>query len=96
MSRYNLSSREFLAEAEKAVCDYVCMDTRKDFLDICKGITTVWFSHVLGNKKAIITVLGTNKMYEVTYNSCEGKMYLDVYSKDTNIVINLEGDDQIV
>ncbi len=46
----------------------------------------VWFTHVLGYKKACIYGLVMGKLYaEVTYNLDNDDMYVDVYTKTSNV-----------
>ena len=46
------------------------------------------FSHVLGNKKCLAIDSGfNNRYYEVTYNAREGEMYVDIYEKKHNDVV---------
>ena len=49
------------------------------------GIQMVWYAHILGHKKAILIDIGPDKrIYEVTYDSNRGFMYVDSYNKKHN------------
>lgn len=82
---------QFVEKARRIVYDYVV-----DHPDIDPGITmtdiyVVWFSKTLQNWKAVIsTTIDDDKIYEVISNGDKGEIYLDVYRKAENFVINDE------
>lgn len=52
-----------------------------------RQIQMVWFSHILGSKKAILIDSGkNNRIYEVTYNSKKDELYIDTYEKQVNVL----------
>ena len=51
-------------------------------------IYMVWFSRILGHMKGMFIDRGNNnRYYEVTYHSKEDEMYIDMYEKKKNIVV---------
>jgi hypothetical protein len=52
------------------------------------ALQTVWQTHLLGNKKAILCDLNpdNNFLYEVTYNGFHNEFYVDKYDKLANAV----------
>lgn len=78
-----MTSYEFEVAAKNAVIAVVQKKYGETY-DITK-IQTVWFAHVLGNKKAILIDNGMNmRMYEVTYNREKNELYVDIYEKQHN------------
>lgn len=49
----------------------------------------VWSCYILGNRKYMIGITGSDHYFEVTYNKSKGEWYLDVYDKTDNQVIKL-------
>ena len=81
-----MTSYEFEVAAKNAVIQ-VCREQFDEIRDITE-IQTVWFAHLLGNKKAILIDNGENRrFYEVTYNQSQPEMYVDVYDKLSNTVL---------
>lgn len=79
-----MTSYEFEVAAKTAVIKVVKEKYGEEY-DIA-GIQMVWFTHVLGNKKAILIDLGTNaRLYEVTYNYEKDELYVDCYQKTENV-----------
>ena len=82
-----MTSYEFEIAAKNAVAQ-VCKVQFGEHYDISR-IQTVWFAHLLGNKKAIMIDEGTNRrFYEVTYNREKSEIYVDAYDKLSNTVIS--------
>lgn len=53
-----------------------------------QDVYVVWFSKTLQNWKALVsTTLPDEMYYEVTYDGDNGRTYLDVYKKFTNLVV---------
>jgi hypothetical protein len=51
-------------------------------------ITIVWFSKTLQNWKILLTTtLNDGRYFEATYNGDKRELYLDVYTKEANMVI---------
>lgn len=81
-----MTSYQFEIAAKNAVIK-VCREQYGEDFDI-KMIQTVWFAHLLGNKKAILIDNGMNRrFYEVTYNHEKNEIYVDAYEKQSNTVI---------
>lgn len=65
---------------------------KHNFYDLEKDkdvtLETVWQTHLLGNKKAILCDLNpdNNFLYEVTYNGFRNEFYVDKYDKLANAV----------
>ena len=54
-----------------------------------KDLHIVWFSKVLQNYKCVIIDLKENqRYYELTYNGLKEEIYIDIYEKKHNILIN--------
>lgn len=53
-------------------------------------VLLVWFSKNLQNAKGLFISSDDNfsKYYEVTYDGVKDKLYIDVYVKEDNIVVN--------
>lgn len=82
-----MTSYEFEVAAKNAVVKSIKVLYDEDYN--VNDISIVWFSHVLGNKKAIVIDNGKNsRIYEVTYNTSKGEMYCDTYEKKANTVYN--------
>ena len=81
-----MSSYEFEVAAKNAVKE-VCLKYYGEVYGI-KDIQMVWFSHILGFKKAILINNGPDlRIFEVTYNRDKNEMYVDSYSKTSNDVL---------
>lgn len=87
-----MTSYEFEVAAKNAVIEVVKEDLHEDYT--INDISLVWFSHILGRKKAILIDNGKNdRIYEVTYDYSKEQMYVDIYSKMLNHVILKESID---
>lgn len=54
-----------------------------------EDVRIVWFCKALQNFKAlVISTTRDGIYYEITYDGDNGKIYLDVYKKESNQVIN--------
>lgn len=79
MSKF-LTSQEFENAARNAVIKLIDEEYGEQYDH--SAIQVVWYSHVLGHKKAVLIDLGYNdRLYEVTYDSDRGFMYVDSYEK---------------
>lgn len=84
-----MTTYEFEVAAKNAVLDkYFAGNSDVSIADI----HVVWMAHVLGYKKCLLMTPHADDMYfEVTYNLKSNEMYLDLYQKQQNILI--ESDD---
>lgn len=84
-----MSSYKFEIAAKNAVLKTIKERYNEEYS--INDISMVWFSHVLGSKKIILIDNGRNqRIYEVTYNNSRSQMYVDIYEKASNTVINSE------
>lgn len=71
----------------------ICIETVKEFY---KGIDNVvpfivWSCKTLQNNKAILSInQSDNKLFEFTYNGDKKEVYIDIYEKKSNKVIDLK------
>jgi hypothetical protein len=80
-----------VSKAKKLVYDYASAHLEKtDSTSFTlEDVYVVWFAKTLQNWKALVsTTLPDGTYYEVTSNGDKGEIYLDVYKKFDNIVIN--------
>ncbi len=57
----------------------------------------VWFAKALENYKCVIIDLKDNqRYYELTYNGNKNEIYLDIYNKEHNIVIDNQDFNDVV
>ena len=55
-------------------------------------LETVWFAHVLGNKKCLLYAPSMPNVYiEATYNCPRDEIYVDIYNKGKNIRFEKNG-----
>lgn len=79
-----MTSYEFEVAAKNAVIKIIKEKYGEDY-DISQ-ISMVWFAHILGFKKAVLTDAGENlRLYEVTYNRDKNELYVDAYEKQENV-----------
>lgn len=83
-----MTNEEFIAVAKAKVFENYrnrIIDNFDSFFYSSK-IFVVWYSKVLQNHKALLSVLDPNDQhyYEVTYNGDKKQLYLDVYNKQEN------------
>lgn len=90
-SSLTVESMSFQTRARTIVYDFVANQFDKSdpvtpfSLD---DVYIVWFCKTLQNWKALVsTTLPDVRYYEVTYNGDKKEVYLDVYTKVTNVVI---------
>lgn len=84
-----MSSYKFEIAAKNAVLKTIKERYNEEYS--INDISMVWFSHVLGSKKIILIDNGRNqRIYEVTYNDSKSQMYVDIYEKVSNTVIDSE------
>src|SRR5690348_17183748 len=87
-----LGSDAFLNKAQQVVLDNFNAHRKPDKVPELKmeEINVVWFAKVLGGWKCIISsTVAKGLLWEVTYASSRGEMYLDVYTKLNNLKISL-------
>lgn len=77
-----MTSAEFEKQAKKAVADLMGTVVGIGAEDL----ETVWFAHVLGNKKCLLFApKAPNVYFEVTYNFPREEIYVDVYNNGKNV-----------
>ena len=82
----NMTSRGFEIAAKNAVVSAIKQNYDENYRTV--DIDLVWFAHVLGNKKAILIDHGPNlRMYEVTYDRDQDRLYVDTYEKKHNATV---------
>lgn len=75
-----MTSYEFEVAAKNAAIDLIEYHTREQVP--IEKVHTVWFAHVLGHKKCLLFAETIPNVYiEVTYNTIECEMYVDLYEK---------------
>lgn len=82
-----VTSYEFNVAAKNAVIQKLKEQYNEAFT--IDHIQTVWFAHVLGNKKAIMIDDDpkNKRMYEVTLRDGNTVLFVDVYEKTSNTVM---------
>lgn len=84
---HEMSTYEFEVIAKNAVIKQIKKEYDEEYK--IDQISVVYMVHLLGHKKAILIDSGNNgRMYEVTYNRSNNEMYVDVYRKKSNTVID--------
>ena len=82
-----MTSYEYEVICKNALIKFLA-ETYNESLTI-KDLHLVWFSKTLQNYKCVIIDLNENqRYYECTYNGDKKEIYLDVYNKEYNVVIN--------
>lgn len=82
-----MTSYEFEVAAKNAII-FSVKDKYDESFNI-EDISVVWMTHVMGFKKGVFIDNGqNNRLYEVTYNRDRDEMYVDMYVKDRNYVVN--------
>ncbi len=86
-----MSEGMFINKAKSIVVDY--FNSHVDMTDSAQidenDVYIVWFCKTLQNWKALVsTYIPDGKYYEVTYDGCRNRSYLDVYVKLNNYIIN--------
>ena len=84
-----MTTYEFEVAAKNAVIAAVKERYHEDYQ--IQDVQIVWMSRILGFMKAILIDNGGNaRLYEVTYNRERNEMYVDMYSKDKNVVAAID------
>ena len=82
-----MTSYEYEVIYKNALIKFLA-ETYNESLTI-KDLHLVWFSKTLQNYKCVIVDLNENqRYYECTYNGDKKEIYLDVYNKEYNVVID--------
>ena len=92
-----MTTYEFEVAAKNAVIKY----NLQNGINIpIQDIHVSWMAHVMGNKKCLLMIMGTEKStteyYEVTYNYMAKELYVDVYKKICHCSIAEELIDKVV
>lgn len=89
MSKIYYLSGNPIAAIENAVSNYVYNHYVIDSGDDIFRVRIVWFCYILGGWKAMAcTDLPDERYFEITYNKNKNEIYLDVYDKFENVVID--------
>ena len=85
-----MKSYEFEVVAKNAVIEEMKKSPYEIDLTI-EDLELVWFAHELGFKKCTLYAEKLGNYYpEVTYNRERNQLYVDIYLKQTNTVINAD------
>ena len=83
---------DYTDKAIDMVYDYAREHLDKTDGEVNFKVFVVWFCHILGNKKWLLSTTLTDGMYyEVTFNAAKKEFYLDAYKKFENRKIPCEG-----
>ena len=78
-----MDNKQFIKQAKREVKQFLnTLDTTVDDNDIF----VVWYAKTLQNHKALLSSTISNHYFECTYNGDKKEMYVDVYTKKTQIV----------
>ena len=84
-----MTTYEFEVAAKNAVIAAVKERYHEDYQ--IQDVQIVWMARILGFMKTILIDNGGNaRLYEVTYNRERNEMYVDMYSKDKNVVAAID------
>lgn len=84
-----MDNKQFVKQAKGEVKQFLnTLDTTVDDNDIF----VVWYAKTLQNHKALLSSTISNHYFECTYNGDKQEMYVDVYTKKTQIVSSYSED----
>ena len=84
-----MDNKQFIKQAKREVKQFLnTLDTTVDDNDIF----VVWYAKTLQNHKALLSCTISNHYFECTYNGDKKEMYVDVYTKKTQIVSSYSED----
>lgn len=84
-----MDNKQFIKQAKGEVKQFLnALDTAVDDNDIF----VVWYAKTLQNHKALLSSTVSNHYFECTYNGDKQEMYVDVYTKKTQIVSSYSED----
>lgn len=84
-----MDNKQFVKQAKGEVKQFLnTLDTTVDDNDIF----VVWYAKTLQNHKALLSSTVSNHYFECTYNGDKQEMYVDVYTKKTQIVSSYSED----
>lgn len=84
-----MDNKQFIKQAKGEVKHFLKdIDTTVDDNDIF----VVWYAKTLQNHKALLSSTVSNHYFECTYNGDKQEMYVDVYTKKTQIVSSYSED----
>lgn len=93
-----MTNEEFIAVAKAKVFENYRDRIINNFATFPDSLTVfvTWYTKVLQNHKALLGVSDPydQHYYEVTYNGDKGELYLDVYSKEENVCIKVNENEQ--
>lgn len=84
-----MTSYEFEVICKNALIDQLKL-IYNEYFNI-KDLHLVWYAKELQNHKCVIVDLRDNdRYYECTYNGDKDELYIDIYNKKYNIIVNRE------
>ena len=84
-----MDNKQFIKQAKGEVKQFLkAIDTTVDD----NNIFVVWYAKTLQNHKALLSSTVSNHYFECTYNGDKQEMYVDVYTKKTQIVYSYSED----
>lgn len=84
-----MDNKQFIKQAKEEIKEFLsALTLTVDDSDIF----VVWYAKTLQNHKALLSSTVSNYYFECTYNGDKQEMYVDVYTKKTQIVSSYSED----
>lgn len=84
-----MDNKQFIKQAKEEIKEFLnALTLTVDDNDIF----VVWYAKTLQNHKALLSSTVSNHYFECTYNGDKQEMYVDVYTKKTQIVSSYSED----
>ena len=78
-----MDNEQFVKQAKEEIKEFLkALNTAVDDNDIF----VVWYAKTLQNHKALLSSTVSNHYFECTYNGDKQEMYVDVYTKEMQLV----------
>ena len=93
-----MTTDEFLAKARWTAAaysnrEYAVEGSNREAM-VPEDLQVVWMSHVMGDKKVMLfNPNDSGVLFEVTLNTKDDELYLDVYKKKANVCVELDKSD---
>ena len=82
-----MTTPNYVQQARELVCDSINAELGPDEYMELEDVFVVWFCKTLKNWKALISTTWTGApYYEVTHNGGTGETYVDIYTKERQII----------